>query len=64
MDEYGYKGLFVTDYEPIFALVVSDPNHPIVVDPSSPINVDFEKEQINQIYRDPQKVSETLAALF
>jgi hypothetical protein len=64
VDEYGYKGLFVTDYEPIFALVVSDPNHPIVVDPTSPINVDFEKEQINQIYRDPQKASQTGTAIF
>jgi len=52
VDEYGYKDLFITDYEPIYALIVSDPNHPIVTDHTSPINIDFEKEQINQIYRD------------
>jgi hypothetical protein len=51
VDEYGYKGLFVTDYEPIYALIVSDLDHPIVTDETSPINVDFEKDQINQIYR-------------
>lgn len=53
VDEYGYKSLFVTNYEPIYALVVSDPNHPIILDPSSPINTDFEKDQINQVYRQP-----------
>ena len=52
VDEYGYKDLFITDYEPIYALIVSDPDHPIVTDQTSPINIDFEKEQINQIYRD------------
>jgi len=26
--------------------------------------VDFEKEQINQLYRDPQKASQTGTALF
>jgi hypothetical protein len=51
VDEYGYKALFVTDYEPIYALIVSDLEHPIVTDETSPINVDFEKDQINQIYR-------------
>jgi hypothetical protein len=52
VDEYGYKDLFITDYEPIYALIVSDLDHPIVTDHTSPINIDFEKEQINQIYRD------------
>lgn len=51
VEEYGYKALFVTDYEPIYALVIADPTHPIITEPSSPINVDFEKNQINQIYR-------------
>ena len=51
VDEYGYKGLFVTDYEPIYALIVSDLDHPIVTDETSPINIEFEKDQINQIYR-------------
>jgi hypothetical protein len=52
VDEYGYKDLFITDYEPIYALIVSDLDHPIVTDQTSPINIDLEKEQINQIYRD------------
>jgi len=52
VDEYGYKDLFITDYEPIYALIVSDLDHPIVTDQTSPINIDFEKEHINQIYRD------------
>ena len=51
VDEYGYKDLFITDYEPIYALIVSDLDHPIVTNQTSPINIDFEKEQINQIYR-------------
>jgi hypothetical protein len=51
VDEYGYKDLFITNYEPIYALIVTDLDHPIVTDPTSPINIDFEKEQINQIYR-------------
>ena len=51
VDEYGYKDLFITDYEPIYALIVSDLDHPIVTDQTSPINIDFEKDQINQIYR-------------
>jgi hypothetical protein len=51
VEEYGYKSLFVTDYEPIYALVIADPEHAIITEPSSPINIDFEKTQINQIYR-------------
>ena len=53
VEEYGYKSLFVTDYEPIYAMVLSDPEHPIITEPSSPINIDFDKSQINQIYRGP-----------
>jgi len=53
VEEYCYKSLFVTDYEPIYAMVLSDPEHPIITEPSSPINIDFEKSQINQIYRVP-----------
>ena len=64
VDEYGYKSLFVTDYEPIYALIVTDPQHPIVTDPTSPINVDFEKGQINQIYRDSNQAAVDPSMIF
>ncbi|MEN9712455.1 MAG: hypothetical protein RLY90_716 [Pseudomonadota bacterium] len=51
VDDYGYKALFVTDFEPIYAIGLSDPDHPLALDPTSPLNTDFKPEQLNQIYR-------------
>ena len=51
VDDYGYKALFVTDYEPIYAVALTDLDHDIVLDPTSPLHVDFSPEQLNQIYR-------------
>jgi arginyl-tRNA--protein-N-Asp/Glu arginylyltransferase len=51
VDDYGYKALFVTDYEPIYALALVDPEHPLAQDPTSPLKIDFKPEELNQIYR-------------
>jgi hypothetical protein len=49
--DYNYKELFVTDYEPIYAIGLTDAEHPLALDPTSPLNTDFKPEEINQIYR-------------
>lgn len=49
--DYGYKSLFVTHHEPIYSLVLADPDHPLVLDPESPVYADFEESDLNQIYR-------------
>lgn len=49
--DYGYKSLFVTHWEPIFALVLTDDSHPLAQDPTSPLHLDFKREEWNQIYR-------------
>jgi len=51
--DYGYKALFVTDFEPIYALAVTDPNHALALDPTSPLHTDFSPAQWNQVYRTP-----------
>ena len=49
--DYGYKSLFVTDFEPIYALALSDPDHPLALDPTSPLNTDFKPGEVNQVHR-------------
>jgi len=49
--DYDYKSLFVTDHEPIYSLVLTDLDHPLVLDPTSPLHTDFERKDWNQIYR-------------
>lgn len=51
VDDYGYKALFVTDFEPIFALAMTDPGHPLALDPTSPLHTDFKPEVWNRIHR-------------
>ena len=51
--DYGYKALFVTDFEPIYALAVTDANHALALDPTSPLHTDFNPPQWNQVYRTP-----------
>jgi hypothetical protein len=51
VDDYGYKALFVTDHEPIFALALTDADHPLAVDTTSPLHTDFKPEVWNQIRR-------------
>jgi hypothetical protein len=51
VDDYGYKALFVTDFEPIYALALIDPEHPLATDPTSPLITDFKPHELNQIYR-------------
>jgi hypothetical protein len=49
--DYDYKSLFVTDHEPIYSLVLTDLDHPLALDPTSPLHTDFERKDWNQIYR-------------
>ncbi|MEY2791893.1 MAG: hypothetical protein ACO24M_06735 [Limnohabitans sp.] len=58
VDDYGYKALFVTDHEPIYALALIDPSHPLATDPSSPLITDFKPHELNQIYRHPPEVQQ------
>lgn len=51
VDDYGYKALFVTDHEPIFALALTEANHPLALDTTSPLHTDFKPEAWNQIRR-------------
>jgi hypothetical protein len=56
VDDYGYKALFVTEFEPIFAVAVTDPEHPLALDTTSPLHTDFTPAVWNQIHR-PAKSS-------
>jgi hypothetical protein len=51
--DYGYKSLFVTDFEPIYALAITDTQHALALDTTSPLHTDFNPVQWNQIYRTP-----------
>jgi len=51
VDDYGYKALFVTDFEPIFALALTAEDHPLALDSSSPLHTDFKPELWNRIHR-------------
>ena len=50
--DYGYKELFVTDFEPIYSLALTDPKHPLALDETSPLHTDFDTKHWNQVYRD------------
>ena len=52
VDDYGYKALFVTDFEPIYAMALIDPDHLLATDPTSPLVTDFKPHQFNQVFRD------------
>ena len=51
VDDYGYKALFVTHFEPIFAVAMTNVNHPLALDKSSPLHTDFNPHVWNQINR-------------
>ena len=51
VDDYGYKALFVTHFEPIFAVAMTDKNHPLALDIKSPLHTDFSPDVWNQINR-------------
>jgi hypothetical protein len=57
--DYGYKSLFVTDFEPIYGLALTDLNHALVSDETSPLHTDFKRSEWNQIYRNPLARSTT-----
>jgi len=50
--DYGYKALFVTDFEPIYSLALTDTDHPLAQDETSPLHTDFNVQHWNQVYRD------------
>ena len=64
VSDYGYKALFVTDHEPIYSLALTDPDHPLALDRSSPLHTDFRKKDWNRIHRrlPPVKRQKTAAA--
>ena len=51
VDDYGYKALFVTHFEPIFAVAMTDENHPLALDTQSPLHTDFSPVVWNLIHR-------------
>lgn len=51
VDDYGYKALFVTEFEPIFAVAMTDPDHPLALDTTSPLHTDFTPAVWNRIHR-------------
>jgi hypothetical protein len=57
--DYGYKALFVTDFEPIYGLALTDVNHALALDETSPLHTDFKRSEWNQIYRNPLARSTT-----
>ena len=62
INDYEYKELFVTDYEPIYSMVLTDLDHPLASDKTSPLFTDFKKRDWNKIYRKKQKVSSSSKA--
>jgi hypothetical protein len=50
--DYEYKSLFVTDREPIYSLALTDLDHPLALDPTSPLHTDFNFSDWNRIYRE------------
>ncbi len=54
--DFRYKDLFVTDLEPLYGLALTDMEHPLVLDQTSPLHVDFAPPQWNQLYRDADKL--------
>ena len=53
VSDYGYKSLFVTDFEPIYGLALTDLDHALALDETSPLHTDFKRSEWNQIYRNP-----------
>jgi hypothetical protein len=51
VDDYGYKALFVTEFEPIFAVAMTDTDHPLALDTTSPLHTDFTPSVWNRIHR-------------
>ncbi len=56
VNDYGYKSLFVTDLEPIYSLALTDLDHPLALDRTSPLHTDFRKKDWNRIYRTTPRV--------
>ena len=53
--DYPYKSFMVTDLEPIYGIAMTDENHPLALDETSPLHTDFEPANWNQIYRTPSQ---------
>jgi hypothetical protein len=50
--DYDYKSLFVTTHEPIYSLVLTDLDHPLALDSTSPLHTDFNFGDWNRIHRE------------
>ena len=59
--DYAYKALFVTELEPIYAVAVTDLDHPLALDPTSPLHVDFDPRTWNQLSREAPMCEVALA---
>lgn len=51
VDDYSYKALFVTEFEPIFAVAMTELDHPLALDKTSPLHTDFTPSVWNRIHR-------------
>ena len=49
--DYAYKDLFVTDFQPIYAIALVPPRHALWRDPTSPLFTDFPPGTVNKLHR-------------
>ncbi|NBU24152.1 MAG: hypothetical protein EBS39_00720 [Gammaproteobacteria bacterium] len=49
--DYAYKDLFVTDFQPIYAIALVPPQHALWNDPTSPLFTDFPAGTVNRLFR-------------
>ncbi len=62
VNDYGYKSLFVTDLQPIYSLAMTEPDHPLALDRTSPLHTDFRKKDWNRMYRKATPARKSKAA--
>ena len=55
--DYAYKDLFVTDFQPIYAIALVPPRHALWRDPTSPLFTDFPDGAVNKLHRPPPKAA-------
>lgn len=54
--DFPYKALFVNQFEPIYSLALCPVDHPLMLDPTSPLFTDFESRDWNRLERDSKRV--------
>ncbi len=55
--DYAYKDLFVTDFQPIYAMALVPPQHALWNDPTSPLFTDFPAGTVNTLRRSSRSES-------